>query len=114
MAEHQWWIHFEPTSHAVNREWFYAAQFFGSRGWDISRLQLRAVGPQGDWFEICSPTRDLVGARPTRMTASASWLREVGARTHSEVQWLAGRCGIDLEIVESLSGLLWTEHRMAG
>ena len=113
MAGQQWWIHFEPTNAAVNRQWLYAAQFFGGRGWEISRLHLRAVGLDGSWFEISSPTRDLVGARPTRMTASAEWLREVSARTHGEVQWLAGRTGVELEIVESLSGLLWTEQRMA-
>ncbi len=113
MAGHQWWIHFEPTNAAVNRQWFAAAQFFGGRGFQISPLHLRAVGPDGSWFELSSPTRDLVGTRPTRLTASAEWLREVSARTHSEVQWLAGRSGIELEIVESLSGVLWTEHRIA-
>lgn len=113
MARHEWWIHFEPNFAAVHREWFYAAQAFGRRGWEISRVRLRAIGPDGDWFEITSPLRDLVGARPTRMTASAHWLREVGAGTHGEVQWLAKRSGIELQIVESLSGLLWTQHRLA-
>ncbi len=113
MAGHQWWIHFEPTAAAANREWFEAAQFFGARGWEVSRLRLRAVGPAGEWFEICSPAKDLVGARPSRMTASAEWLRGVSARGHGEALWLAGRCGIELDIVESLSSLLWTEHRIA-
>ncbi len=113
MSADQWWIHFEPSGTAVNREWFAAAQVFGARGWTVSRLGHRAVGPRGEWFELSSPARDLVGARPTRMTASAGWLRQVSARTHSEVQWLAGRAGIELEIVESLSGALWSEQRLA-
>ncbi len=113
MSAEQWWIHFEPDVGAANCEWFAAAQFFGARGWQVSRLGHRAVGPGGEWFEISSPARDLVGARPTRMTGSASWLRQVSARAHSEVHWLAGRSGIELEIVESLSGALWSEHRMA-
>lgn len=72
-------------------------------------MQPRAIAPGGDWFEITSPLRDLVGARPTRMTASAEWLRDVGAGNHGEVQWLATRSGVELQIVESLSGLLWAE-----
>ena len=113
MLRHEWWIHFEPSQGDARREWIFAAQHFGGLGWDISAIGRRAVSPAGHWFEISSPSRDLVGVAPTRMTASAHWLREVGGRTYREVEWLAGKNGLDLEIEENLYMLLGAHLRLA-
>ncbi|MGS0687655.1 hypothetical protein ACVBEQ_21270 [Nakamurella sp. GG22] len=113
MIRHEWWIHFEPSQGDARREWIFAAQHFGALGWDISAIGCRAISPQGHWFEISSPARDLVGVAPTRMTASACWLRRVGGRTYREVEWLAGKNGLDLEVRENLHTLLGDPLRLA-
>ncbi len=113
MHRHEWWIHFEPSQGDARREWRFAAQHFGTLGWDISAIGQRAISPEGHWFEISSPARDLVGVRPTRMTASVHWLRRVGGRSYREVEWLAGKNGLELEVQENLYTLLGASLRLA-
>ena len=47
------------------------------------------------------------------MTASEHWLRRVGGRSYREVEWLAGKNGLELEVQENLYILLGASLRLA-